>query len=203
MKRLFKFLINLALALIAVAITFVVLFFMTPSWQKAVVKKALDQDPERKWLVESVRIQPGTIEFGKLQVLEGQVGAEVQQAYLSGPIWMSPVTGVVQIDEGRIRGLLVDLQSLEVGDLSSENWRTLIEQVQNDRAFWVERTNLILGKLSSSGLNVHVRDVQVDGQILFPGNEQIWIRWLIVEADSRDLSKTHLEPGGQISGTEL
>jgi len=203
MKRLIKFLFNLALALVAVAITFVVLFFMMPSWQKAAMERVFEEDPERKWLVESVRIQPSMIELGGLQVLEGSVGAEVQEVRLSGPVWMSPFTGVVKIDEGRIRGLLVDLQNLEVGDLSSESWRTFIEQIRDDRRFWIERTNLILSKLSASGVNFHVQNLQVDGQILLPGNEQIWVRWLIVEADSRDISKTHLEAGGLISGTEL
>ena len=64
MKRTFKFLINLALALVAVAITFVILFFITPKWQKTVLEKTLARDSGRQWRVESVRILPTHLELG-------------------------------------------------------------------------------------------------------------------------------------------
>ena len=43
MKKLFKFLLNLTMALIAVGLTLVILFFLNPSWQKSAVEKVLEE----------------------------------------------------------------------------------------------------------------------------------------------------------------
>ena len=191
MKRIIKFLFSLSMALVAVVITFAIIFFITPSWQKGLVDRGLARDTGRQWLVDSVRIRPTNVQVANLQVLEGAIGAKIEMAALSGPFWKSPVANVL------------DLKAFDVGDLTSREWKILSAQVGEDEELWTERINLVLSKLGASGWTIHVNNLEVDGIILMPNEEQIPVRWLIVEADTRDLSKTRIEPARSSTGTEL
>ena len=87
MKRLFKFMINLILALVAVGMTLLVIFFITPSWQKTVVEAALARDTVRQWQIGTVDIKPNTIAIENLYVLDGKVGAGMKYVQFDGPLW--------------------------------------------------------------------------------------------------------------------
>jgi len=75
MKRIIKLFLNLVLASIAVGLTLLVIFLITPSWQKLFVEKALSRDTARRWQVGSVSIQPAGVELEDVYVLDGPVGA--------------------------------------------------------------------------------------------------------------------------------
>lgn len=184
MKKLFKFLLNLAMALIAVGLTLLILFFINPSWQKSAVEKVLEEDTARQWQVGSVHVRPMQVEVEEAFVLDGPVGAEVKYARISGPLWKLPFTGALEVDSGEISGLVLDLGKIKVGDPTAEDYQDLLKRVSGDPEFWEERVGLILSKLSASGLRLHVRNLQIGGMVLMPGGKVIPVRWFIIEADS-------------------
>ena len=51
MKRVIKLFLNLVLASIAVGLTLLVVFLITPSWQKLFVEETLSRDSARRWQV--------------------------------------------------------------------------------------------------------------------------------------------------------
>lgn len=203
MRRLLKFFLNLVLALTAVAVTLLVVFFLNPEWQKAAVERALEEDTARRWQVESVKILPFSFEAAGLFVLEDPLGAEIRFAQVSGPFWKTPFTGVIEVEEGSISGLAIDLTGLEVGDLTSSDWRSFLDRIRSDKAFWEDRVGLVMSKFPSTGLDLRVRNLRVDGVVLLPGNEQVPVEWLIVEADSRDSSQVRLEALPEVVAGEL
>lgn len=184
MKKLFKFLLNLAMALVAVGLTLVILFFINPAWQKSVVDRILEEDTSRQWQVGAVHVRPTEVELEQVFVLDGSIGAEVKYARISGPLWKLPLAGVLEVDSGEISGLVLDLGNVKVGDPTAEDYQNLLKRVSGDPEFWQERVGLVLSKFAASGLRVNVRNLQVGGLVLMPGGKVIPVRWFIVEADS-------------------
>jgi hypothetical protein len=183
--RAFRFLAKLFIALLAVLLTFVILFFLIPSWQKAVVEEVLAQDPARQWQVGTIGLGPVRVQATEIYVLEGPVGVEVGSLEADGPFWMSPISGVIEVESGHIKGFSVDASQLRVGDLTSEDWQTFLKRISTDAGFWEERTGLVLQKLAASGWDVSMTDVILEGTVLMPGNTVIPITMKIIEADSR------------------
>ncbi|MEX0332727.1 MAG: hypothetical protein AB3N64_15030 [Puniceicoccaceae bacterium] len=184
MKKLFKFLLNLAMAIVAVGLTLIILFFVTPSWQKSAVEKVLEEDSTRQWQVGSVHVRPMVVEVEEAFVLDESVGVEVKYARISGPLWKLPFTGRLEVDSGEISGLVLDLGKIKVGDPTAEDYQDLLKRVSGDPEFWEERVGLVLSKFSASGLRLHVRNLQIGGMVLMPGGKVIPVRWFIIEADS-------------------
>lgn len=192
MTRLFKFFIRLILALLAVGLTFVIIFLMVPSWQKATVEKILARDTARKWQVESIQLGPTGVEATGVMMLDGPVGAEVNIARLEGPFWKIPFNGRIEISSGEVAGFFVDVSQIRVGDLTSEDWQSFLETVSSDADFWEERVGLILQKLSASGYNLYLRNLSIRGDVLMPGQRLIPISIYIIEADSEKASKVNI-----------
>lgn len=184
MKKLFKFLLNLVMALIAVGLTLLILFFMNPAWQKSATEKLLEQDTARQWQVGSVHIRPMQVEVEEAFVLDGSVGAEVKYARINGPLWKLPLLGLLQIDSGEFSGMVLDLGDIKVGDPTAEDYQNLLQRVSGDPEFWQERVGLMLSKLSASGLRVQIRNLQLGGMVRMPGGKVIPVRWFIISADS-------------------
>jgi hypothetical protein len=184
MNRLIKVLINVVLAILAVTLTLGVLFFMNPSWQKSLLENFLAKDPVRQWQVGSVHILPTKVEVLELFVLEGTAGAGIRILEMNGPFWKMPLTGVAEVESGRVSGLQADLSRMSVGDLTSEDYQSFLSRVSGDEEFWKERLSLVLSKLSSAGLRLKLRDVEVSGELIMPGDHVIPVNWLILEADS-------------------
>ncbi|MGA1204247.1 MAG: hypothetical protein ACO3ZW_00330 [Opitutales bacterium] len=194
MKRIIKLILNLVLALIAVGLTLVILFFTTPSWQKSVAEQVLARDFARKWQLESVNLQPLGLELEKVYVLDGPIGAEVKFIQMSGPLWKLPFTGVLEVESGSVMGLDIDVSQVGVGDLTSLDYQAFLFRVAGDTDFWQERVALVLSKLSAQGVDVSLRDTKISGTILMPGNKRIPVHWLIVEADSRAPRLIRVQP---------
>lgn len=203
MMKILKFLRNLGLALVAVAITFVVLFLVTPSWQRASLKLALQQDTERRWEVGSVHLQPTRAEIGGLYVLEGPAGMEVQYAELEGPFWKALLTGELVVERGSVQGIFVDLTNLHVGELTSRDWQSMKQQISEDRKFWEERLELVFRKLEAAGWRFQIGDLTLQGEVLLPGEETVPFRWLLVEATSGPERSVQLERAPAGGGVEL
>ncbi len=196
MKRSLKLILNLLLALVAVALTLLILFFITPSWQKSALEGVLARDTARQWQVGSVNLQPGSLEMEQVFVLDGSVGAEVKFLELDGPFWMAPFTQTVQIDSGSVVGLDLDVSQVPVGDPTSVDYQAFLHRVSTDEAFWKERIGLVLSKLSATGLHIRVRDLDISGQVRMPGKEVVPVRWTIIQADSSAPRLTRIRPQG-------
>lgn len=194
--RVIKFLAKLLVALVAVVLTFGILFFLMPRWQKAAVDELLSHDPARQWQVGTVRMSPFKLEATDVFMLENPVGAEIATIELNGPFWMSPISGVIGIESGRITGFMVDASQLRVGDLTSEDWQSFLARVSSDVGFWEERVELVLRKLAATGWAVSMTEVRIEGQVLMPGNTLIPVSMRIVQADSRSngRARVKLEP---------
>lgn len=190
--RLIKFLMKLALAFLAVCLTFLIIFLLLPSWQKAVVEKTLARDEDRRWQVESVRLGPTGLEVGGLFMLDGPVGAEVGLAQLEGPFWKIPLSGMLEVDSGEISGFFVDVSKVRVGDLTSEDWQSFLERVSGDVEFWEERLGLILQKISASGYAMSLKNIEIRGNVLMPGERMIPVSMMVIEADSREASEVKI-----------
>jgi hypothetical protein len=203
MKRLFKFLINLILALVAVGLTLIVLFFVTPSWQKSVVEEALSRDTARKWQVGKVNIQPAVVEVENVYVLDGQVGAGMKYIRFDAPLWKLALTGELDIESGSVIGLDLDVSKVKVGDLTSEDYQGFLKRVSSDLDFWKERVALVLSKFAASGVRIHLRNVQINGRVLMPGEKSIPLKWIIVDADSQMPRLIKLEPMAAVSTLNL
>lgn len=194
MKRLFKFLINLVLALVAVGFTLLVIFFLTPTWQKSVVEGALARDTTRKWQLGTVDIKPSTIQIENLYVLDGKVGAVMKFVQIDGPFWKLPLLGDLVVESGSVMGLDLDVSNVRVGDLTSEDYQEFLQRVSSDANFWKERVALVLSKISSTGVHVHLQNMQINGRVLMPGDKSIPVRWVIEEADSQSPRLIRLVP---------
>jgi hypothetical protein len=194
MKRILKLLLNLVMALIAVCFTLVVIFFITPSWQKSALEEVLKRDEARAWKVSEIRIQPNGLEAEDLFVLDGAVGAEVKFARMSGPVWKFPFTGLLDIRSGEITGLSLDLSKIPVGDSTGDDYRRILERVSTDPEFWEERVGLVLSKISATGIRIRIQDLQLGGKVLMPGDKVVPMRWIIKDADSNSPRLIRVEP---------
>ncbi len=195
MKRLIKFIFNLILAAIAVALTLGILFLVNPSWQKAAVEEVLARDTARKWQVEKVDIQPTQVELEEVFMLEGEVGAEAELVLLNGPLWKAPFTGVVEIESGIIDGLEVDLSQVRVGDRTGADYQLFLRTLSENEEFWKGRIALVLGKFSATGFDLHLQNTRISGRVLMPGNKIVPVNWIIMEAHSNAPRMIRIEPG--------
>lgn len=184
MKRLFKFVLNLILALVAVVLTLLILFSLNPSWQKAAVEEVMARDTERKWQVETVSIGAEQLLFEELFMLEGEVGAEVDLVQIKGPLWKAPFTGLLEIESGIVSGLEVDLSQVRIGDRSAADYQVFLQNLGTNEDFWKGRIQLVMGKFAASGFDLHIRNTEISGRFLMPGNKIVHVDWMIVDAHS-------------------
>lgn len=196
MNGILKLILNLVLAVIAVALTLVILFFMNPSWQQSLVERVLEEDTARRWQVGEIEAMPLGIEARDVFVLDGEVGAEAQYVQLRGPLWKLPVLGVLEVHSGEISGLSIDLSGLRIGDPTSSDYQKLLKRVSSDAGFWEERFGLVLGKLAATGVQVRISDLEVGGRVLMPGDQLVPVRWTIVSADSSAPRLIEIVPTG-------
>ncbi|NDV62775.1 hypothetical protein G0Q06_09960 [Puniceicoccales bacterium CK1056] len=162
-----------------------ILFFFVPSWQKAAVEEVLSHDQARRWQIGTVGLGPVRVEASDIFVLEGPVGIEVASLQVDGPFWLSPASGVIEIESGHIKGFNLDASRLRVGDLTSEDWQTFLKRISTDASFWEERTGLVLQKLAATGWDVSMTEVLLEGSVLMPGNTVVPVSMKIIQADSR------------------
>lgn len=203
MMRLFKFLTRLLLAFLAVGLTFGIIFFLTPSWQQSVVSDILDQDTERRWQVEEIKLAPFSVEGAGIFMLQSPIGAEISRLNLSGPVWQVPFTRRIVIDSGEVSGLLLDVNQVRVGDTTSSDWQSFLERVSEDPAFWEERLGLVLAKVSALGWDLSLENVVITGQVLMPGDRIIPLRLLVLEADSERPEQVNVQHLPVSQGAEL
>ena len=194
MKRLLKFFLNLFLALIAVALSLVVVFFLTPPWQKSAVEELLARDSARKWQVGKVKILPAMMEAEEVFMLDGSVGAEVKYLHLEGDFWKLPFTRVIEVRSGTVAGLDLDVSQVAVGDPTSVDYQAFLRRVSSDEAFWKERIGVVLGKLAATGLRIQVADLDISGVVHMPGGKEVPVRWTILEADSSAPRLIRIQP---------
>jgi hypothetical protein len=202
MKRVIKLFLNLVLASVAVGLTLLVVFFITPSWQKLFVEEALSQDTARRWQVGSVSISPTGVELEDVYVLDGPVGAEIKYIQWEGPLWKILLSQSLEIESGSITGLDMDVSKIRVGDLTSDDYQAFLKRVSGDVDFWKERIGLVLSKISAMGMDVRIENLQISGSVLMPGEKTVPVRWTVVTADSRSPRLIKIEPSG-ITGPEL
>ncbi len=202
MPRILKFFFNVILALLAVGITFLVIFFLRPGWQQAALERLMEADPQRQWQVESVDLSPGQVLLEGLFVLDGPVGLEVEKLQLEGPFWSIPLRRQLSVKTGDLTGIFLDLSEVKVGDLTSRDWQEFVQRVAEDEDFWEERVDLVLSKASAVGLDIRLENVEVSGEALLPGGLMVPVRWRIVEADSGENGVTKLEPLGPAETVE-
>lgn len=201
--RLFKFLARLLLALLAVALTFGIIFFLSPSWQQSVVSEILAKDAERSWQVEAIELSPLGVEASGVFMLQNAIGAEVSRMELSGPIWQVPFTRRVMLSSGEITGLFLDVSQVRVGDTTSSDWQSFLRRVSDDPDFWEERLGLVLHKVTALGWGLSMEDVVITGQVLMPGGRMIPLRLLIIEADSDQPEDVTVQTLPASQGNEL
>ena len=183
--RVLKFLAKLIVAFLAVALTFGILFFLMPAWQKAAIEEALSHDQDRRWQISSVEMGPTRIEANGLYVLDGLVGLEIGRLEAKGPFWFSPISGVIEIESGRIQGFNLDASRLRVGDLTSKDWQSFLKRISTDADFWEQRAGVLLQKLSATGWEFSMTDVLLEGSVLMPGETLVPVTMKIIQADSR------------------
>ncbi|HKJ90094.1 MAG TPA: hypothetical protein VJ960_03105 [Oceanipulchritudo sp.] len=193
MTLLFRFLVQLVLALFAVALTFVILFFLMPSWQKAVVERVLPETAGEQWQVGRIGLGPTEMTAGDIFVLQDGAGLEIGDLVLAGPFWKTPLSGALEVTSGEISGVFIDVSTISVGDLTSSDWRSFVERISGDTAFWEERIGLILSKVAESGWNLSLKDVSIRGQALLPGERMVPLSLHLIEADSREPQEVRLE----------
>jgi len=191
--RVIRFSVKFLMAVLAVGLTFAIIFFLTPSWQQSVVEKVLESDTGRQWQVEAVELTPVGIEAAGVFVLQEGAGVEVSQASLSGPVWQIPFTRVVRIESGELRGLVLDLTHVRVGNTATRDWETFLKRISSDTDFWEERIGLLLHKARESGWGLEAQNLAVTGTVLMPGNELIPLEIMILHADSAEPDAVRVE----------
>lgn len=192
MKRTFKFLFNFLLALMAVAITFAVLLWLNPAWQKRAIEAALSADSARQWQIGELACGLERIQASDVFVLDGKAGIEVSAFSIHGPMWKMLLTRRIEVESGELAGLFIDVSQVRVGDVTSSDYQAFLQRVGSDADFWRERTGLVLSKLAAAGWHSHLRNVDVEGQVLMPGGNLVPLNLKIIEADSRELSGIQL-----------
>lgn len=202
MKRVIKLFLNLVLASIAVGLTLLVVFLITPSWQKLFVEETLSRDTVRRWQVGSVNIHPTGVELENVYVLDGPVGAEIKYIQWEGPLWKMLLSQSLEIRSGSITGLDMDVSQIRVGDLTSDDYQAFLKRVSGDVDFWKERIGLVLSKLSAMGMDVRIENLRISGSVLMPGDKVVPVRWTVISADSRSPRLIRIEPSGT-TGPEL
>jgi hypothetical protein len=201
--RFIRFILNIGLALAAVAATFAILVYLNPSWQKALLEEAFKRDTQRQWQVGAVELKATGMRAEGLFVLDGPFGLEVRRLDASGPFWRVPLTGVWRVEQGVIEGLSLDVSQVAIGDLTSQDWQAFLHGLPGNMRFWEERVGLVLHKLAASGWNLSLSGVEVRGQVLLPGGNIAPVSWRIVEADTRDPGNVRIEPLEEGSPEEL
>lgn len=202
MKRFIKYSLNILLAVIAAFLTLVIVFFLTPPWQKWFLESVLEQDPGRQWQVGAVRIQPFSVDLSEVFVMDGNIGAGARHVHASGPFWKLPILGRLEVDNGTISGLDMDLSQLRVGDQTSEDYQAFLARLSSDSDLWEERIGLLVSKAAAQGIEVSLRDLVINGTLFMPGERIIPVNWKVVQADSDSLDQIEVEPS-ELTGKEL
>lgn len=186
MKSLIRFVFSLIAALVAVVVTFVVLFFTMPSWQEGILRTVMKEDPEQRWTVERILLRPSAIELDRFFYLGHGVGVELGTLRLQTPWWRALLSGHLDVKSGLIDGFMVDLsqmspERLQAGDISE--WLT---DGTFDDTFWQTRLQMLLSRVEGRGQSFRLEDVTLRGQVLLPRDYVIPVQLYIEVADSRD-----------------
>lgn len=185
MYGLLKFSGKILIALLAVGLTFAILLYLTPSWQKSLAMEFLSRDTERRWQVEDIRLGPNGLQMAGAFVLQDKLGAEIQFLEIKGPLWTAPFSRQVRVESGEVRGVLLDLSQVQLGDTTSTDWQSFVSRVSDDMAFWKERLGLLLRKAEAQGWRVDLEDVSISGEILMPGQRVVPLRLHVLTANSQ------------------
>ena len=194
MTRFIKILLNLLLASIVAGLTLIIVFFMAPAWQKHLLEKAMARDTGRQWQVGKVSIQPFSIDLGDVYVIDGSVGAGARHIHASGPFWKMVLFGELEVENGSVLGLDMDLSKIQVGDQTSEDYQAFLGRLTTDTQLWEERIGLLISKASAEGFSVDIKDTTINGTLLMPGERIVPVNWRVVEADSDNLENIRVEP---------
>jgi hypothetical protein len=194
MKLIIRTLLNLILALLAVGITLLVVFFMMPSWQQAAVERLLEEDRSGAWQVDGVRFSPTTATVDKLFYLGNGIGVELGPAELRLDLLGSLLGSTVKVSGATIEQALIDLSSVNLEGYSEADWAALPQRAATDPEFWETRVQVVLGRLRSQGVYVELENVQWSGGALFPNDIFVQFQWQLVRASNRDALEVEIAP---------
>jgi len=191
MKSVFRLIGLFFLASLAVLVTFGVLFYNNPSWQKAALMSVLEQDQGREYSIESVSVKTGSIHLENAFVLQGEQGIEVKELGLVLPLW-KVLQGEIVIEKGLVSGLKIDLSNFYQGDPTAADWLTFVEQLKSDPEFWRQRIAQLLSTIEAYGYRTRIENLFIEGEVLLPYSESVSLNLYVQRADTSALESIQL-----------
>lgn len=195
-----KLLLALFLATIAVVVTLVVIFLFNDEWQRAVFDRALENQEGRKIQVESIRVRPSQIRIEGLFALDRGVGVEARRVDLKGPLWRLPVFGELQIEQGILENVFLDLSQLDPGSLDLSAWQRTARNATQNPAQWEDQLTRWMSQSAGQGIDILIEDTVITGMALLPGDLQIPVSLHILQLSNSNEPVAEIEMVSESTG---
>jgi len=178
MRRVFRLIGLFICALVAVAATVIVIFFLQPGWQEEVVDGVLEKDENRQWDFGSVELRPGGVRLTDLFVLDHFGGIQTSKVDLD-ITWTALLGKRLQIPSGKLEKVFIDLSGMPLdqvtrGELmqAREDPRRMLDWMASRSEDWLRREPL-------GGFELEAKDIQVEAMLLFEEDLRIPVNFVI------------------------
>lgn len=173
-RLLFRLFFNLLLAVIAAALTVLVIVYWIPDIQKALLEHYLEQDPRRSYQIEHFQVQHNGIDLNGVFVLDGSNGLQLDKMRLDGNVARSAFRNHIKVTGGQIDGLFIDLSHIRQGEMIDVH-NYLLSSSQDNREIWFgTQLQRALAVLPQNNWPYDIRDLNVEGSLLM---EELYLQF--------------------------
>lgn len=143
---------------------------------------ALENDVARQWEIGAVRLTPNQIRIENLFMLQGGNGIELERLQCRGPFWQYVINQHVEVREGEVRDLFLDVSNLPKSSFDEE----MLKAEGKPPEWWGARIHQAMQSVLPAGSSARLENVKIRGNALLPGKVEIPLDLFIEVADTRD-----------------
>jgi hypothetical protein len=197
MKWIFKLvrtLLAFVLALVALALTAVVVVMLKPDWRMQVVDRTLEEATGWKWSFDTTEMGWNRFAGTGVFVLQGAQGVQAEAIDLKVDFLAVAQARTLEVSTGEISGALIDLSSTPPAALGLS--AAELNAIPRGRAEPQAADLLVeaaLGRLAAQGVPFHFQNLTVNGIVLLPQTRGLEFEVFVVEATSEALHQAEWE----------
>lgn len=195
-RRILRFLFTLLFAVVGVVLTVGIVLQFNPGWQRDLIEASLEERTGMEWSMEEAYFSfPAEFRATELFALQGGEGIQAAQVTLHLDVGRSLSAGRRVIAEGEIRRLFLDLSSAPPDAIGFTSGQLAHGMPSRDETLQAvsDLTELALFRVEAAGLSLECNDLEVQGQVLLPGNRRLDFGVLIRHALTEDPASMRVE----------
>lgn len=178
MLALGKWLISALLALVAFALTVLVIgltvFYFNPTWQARVLDACLESETGWRWDLESAQVSWNRLAASRVFAMQNGEGFEIREADLQVQTSSLFRRDPIRVEAGALRGCFIDLSNMPDDSLGFTR-RDLASMPPSEDARAAVELMVLLGleRLQMSDVDLELRDLRLEGSVLLPANRSV------------------------------